>query len=179
MKNKVRIKSLGSRPRFKVYTKATKEELITLIKKHLELRKQKIGGYANQEFAMVRLREDKGKYWAPQLQIRWELDEDNPNIIVVRGVIGPRPNVWTMCMFFYGLAGALILTLGTFSVSEFYVKGESIWIWSIPFAVLLALVTYLSTKIGQNIARHHLLEINDFVDEIFEETEFYEDKTDF
>ena len=178
MKNKVRIKSLGSRPRFKVYTKATKDELITLIKKHLEIRKHKIGGYANQEFAMVRLREDKGKYWVPQLQIRWEQDEDNPKFTVVRGVIGPRPNVWTMFMFFYGFAGALLLTLGTFAVSEYYVKGESVWIWSIPFALFIAIGTYAASKIGQIIAKHHLHEINDFVDEIFEETKFYEDKSE-
>lgn len=174
MENKIRIKKLRSRPRFKVYTKATKNELITLIKKHLESKTKTVGGYANQEFAMVRLRKDKDKYWAPQLQIRWEEDEDHPGVNVVRGVIGPRPNIWTMFMFFYGLSGALIITLGSYAVSEYYVKGSSVWIWSIPFAVLLALGTYIATKVGQSIAKEHLIEINNFVDEIFEETEFYE-----
>lgn len=178
MKNKVRIKTLRSRPRFKVYTKATKEDLIILIKKHLELNKKILGGYANQEFAMVRLREDKGKYWVPQLQIRWEEDDEHPKFIVVRGVIGPKPNIWTMFMFIYGFSGALILTLGTFSISEFYVKGESIWIWTIPFALFLALGTYTAAKIGQKIAKYHLETINDFINQIFQETKFYVDKTE-
>ena len=174
MNNKVRIKKLLSRPRFKVFTKASKDELIAAIKKQLALQSKEIGGYANKEFAMVRLRKDKDKYWAPQLQIRWEQDEDYPKYIAVRGIIGPRPNVWTLFMFFYGLAGALILTLGTYAVSEYYVTGTSIWIWAIPFAILLALGTYAATKIGQKIAKEHLEKLNQFVDDFFAEIKFYE-----
>ncbi|MBQ0148803.1 MAG: hypothetical protein KBS93_10290 [Flavobacteriaceae bacterium] len=174
MDNKIRIKSLRSRPRFKVYTKASKEELITLIQKHLQISSHTIGGYANKEFAMVRLRKEKDKYWAPQLQIRWEEDEDNPENIVVRGIIGPKPNIWTMFMFFYGLSGALIITLGSYAVSEYYVTGSSYWIWCIPFAILLALTTYISAKIGQNIAKEHLSILNNFVNDIFHDVEFYE-----
>lgn len=174
MENKIRIKKLLSRPRFKVFTKASKDVLIQTIKALLEKNKSEFGGYANKEFAMVRLRREKDKYWAPQLQIRWELDEDFPNYIVVRGIIGPRPNIWTMFMFFYGLSGALFLTLGTYAFSEYYVTGSSNWIWAVPFAVLLGLGTYLATKIGQNIAKDHLRELNDFVDEVFQEVKFYE-----
>lgn len=174
MTNKVRIKKLRSRPRFKVYTKASKQDLIDAIKNQLEIKSHDFGGYANKEFAMVRLRKDKNKYWAPQLQIRWEVDEDNPKYIVVRGIIGPRPNVWTLFMFFYGLSGALLLTLGTFSISEYYVTGSSNWIWSIPFAVILGFGTYLTTKIGQKIAKKHIECINNFVDDIFSEIKFYE-----
>ena len=176
MDNKIRIKKLRSRPRFKVYTYATKSQLIFTIKKHLALKNKEIGGYANNEFAMMRLRKDKTKYWAPQLQIRWEDDEDDPKITVVRGVIGPKPNIWTFFMFCYGLSGALLITLGTFAVSEYYVKGYSIWIWSIPFALLLGSGTYIATKIGQNISKNHLEEINDFVNKIFKDLEFFENK---
>jgi len=174
MKEKVRITMLRSRPRFKVYTKASKERLIQTIKELLKNHSDQFGGYANKEFAMVRLKKDKDKYWAPQLQIRWEIDEDNPKYIVVRGIIGPRPNIWTMFMFFYGLSGALIITLGTYAFSEYYVTGTSAWIWSIPFAVLLAFGTYLASKIGQIIAKEHLHAINIFVDEIFNQIKFYE-----
>lgn len=178
MKDKVQIKKIRSRPRFKVYTKASKAQLIAVIKKHLDERKKEVGGYANQEFAMVRLRQDKQKYWAPQLQIRWEKDEDDATTTVVRGIIGPRPNVWTFFMFCYGLSGALLLTLGTFAVSEYYVTGSSYWIWSIPFAVLLALSTYIATKIGQYISKAHLEVIESFVDEIFNDLDFYKNTED-
>lgn len=88
MKNKVPIKTLRSRPRFKVYTKMSKEEFIALIQKHLEIHKSQMGGYANKEVAMIRLRTKNRTYWQPQVQIRMEKDEDNPKFLVVRGVIG-------------------------------------------------------------------------------------------
>ena len=176
MENKVRIKKFRSRPRFKVYTRASKIELIKTIKNQLALNNKEIGGYANQEFAMVRLRRDKQKYWAPQLQIRWEDDEDDNSIRVVRGVIGPRSNVWTMFMFFYGLSGALLITLGTYAVSEYYVVGSSQWIWSIPFAILLALGTFTASKIGQRISKDHLAVIYNFIENVFNDLEFYEEE---
>lgn len=176
MENKIRIKTLRSRPRFKVYTKASKEELIALIQKHLKIAHTTIGGYANREFAMVRLRKEKEKYWAPQLQIRWEEDEDHPDQIIVRGIIGPRPNIWTMFMFFYGFAGALIITLGTYALSEYIVKGESHWIWVVPIGILIAIATYLAAKIGQKLAKEHLEVLHQFVDDLFKETKFYEEK---
>lgn len=174
MHNKVRIKTLRSRPRFKVYTKASKEELIQLIKKHLEHNSKAIGGYANKEFAMVRLRKEKEQFWAPQLQIRWEQDEDNIQHTVVRGIIGPRPNVWTFFMFMYGLSGALLLTLGSYALSEYIVNGESHWVWSVPVALCIGIGTYIATRIGQNLAKEHLQVLNDFVDDLFQEVEFYE-----
>ena len=76
MSQKVPIKSLLSRPRFKVYTHLSKQEFIELIKKHLQQNTSEIGGYANEEVTMVRVRKDKDKYWHPQLQIRIEEDED-------------------------------------------------------------------------------------------------------
>ncbi|MBS7334433.1 MAG: hypothetical protein KIG88_12660 [Weeksellaceae bacterium] len=176
MENKVRIKTLKSRPRFKVYTKASKTELINTIKNQLAIHNKEIGGYANQEFAMVRLRREKEKYWAPQLQIRWEIDEEHHNVTVVRGVIGPRPSIWTMFMFLYGLSGALFITLGTYSISEYYVTGSSNWIWVIPSAILLALGTYVASKIGQHISKDHLAEIYKFIDQVFNDLDFYEDK---
>ena len=174
MHNKVRIKKLRSRPRFKVYTKASKEELIDLIKGNLEKNSKEIGGYANNEFAMVRLRKEKEKYWAPQLQIRWEQDEENKNNTVVRGIIGPRSNVWTFFMFLYGLSGAIFLTLGSYALSEYLVNGESHWIWAVPISILLAFCTYSATRFGQKLAKEHLQVLNDFVDDLFEEVEFYE-----
>ena len=62
MSQKVPIKSLLSRPRFKVFTHLSKQEFIDLIKKHLETNSTEYGGYANQEVAMIRVRKDKDKY---------------------------------------------------------------------------------------------------------------------
>lgn len=176
MSHKVRIKSLLSRPRFKVYTKLSKQEFIDLVKKHLENNSKEYGGYANQEISMIRVRKDKDKYWHPQLQIRIEEDEDHPGYLVVRGIIGPPPNIWTFFAFQYGLSGAVIITLGSYAVSEYIVQGNSIWIWSIPIALLLALGTYLASLYGHYLAKFQLGRLFHFVNELLNDAEFYETK---
>ncbi|MGV0924397.1 hypothetical protein [Empedobacter tilapiae] len=174
MNQKVPIKSLLSRPRFKVFTHLSKQEFIDLIKKHLENNSHEYGGYANTEVAMIRVRKDKDKYWHPQLQIRIEEDEDHSNYLVVRGIIGPKPSIWTFFAFLYGLSGAIILTLGLYAISEYIVKGESTWVWSIPGAILLALGTYLASLYGHYLAKFQLGRLFHFVNSLLNDAEFYE-----
>lgn len=178
MSQKVPIKSLLSRPRFKVFTHLSKQEFIQLIKKHLQENTTEFGGYANVEVAMVRVRKDKDKYWHPQLQIRIEEDEDHPNYLVVRGIIGPKPSIWTFFAFLYGLSGAIFITLGSFAISEYIVKGESIWIWSVPLSILLALGTYLASLYGHQLAKFQLGRLYHFVNALLNDAEFYENKED-
>ncbi|WP_413532150.1 hypothetical protein [Empedobacter brevis] len=174
MSQKVPIKSLLSRPRFKVFTHLSKPEFIDLVKKHLETNSVEYGGYANQEIAMIRLRKDKDKYWHPQLQIRIEEDDDHPGYLVVRGIIGPPSNVWTLFAFLYGLSGAIFITLGSYSISEYIVKGSSHWIWSIPVSFLIALSTYLASLYGHHLAKYQLKRLYHFVNELLRKAEFYQ-----
>lgn len=174
MKHKVPIKTLRSRPRFKVYTLKTKEKFISKIQKHLARHEGKLDGYANGEVAMIRVVTDQDQYWKPEVQIRIEQDENNGNFLAVRGVIGPRPNVWTLFMFMYGFAGALFVTMGTFVLSEYIVKGESNWLWSLFLAAGIALTAFLASKIGQYISRDQLKTLYSFIDEILADSKFYE-----
>lgn len=176
MSQKVHIKSLLSRPRFKVFTKLSKDEFVHLLKTELEKNSGEFGGYVNQEVAMIRVRKDKDKYWHPQLQIRIEEDEDHPDYLVVRGIISPKPAVWTLFAFLYGLCGAIIITLGTYSISEYIVQGSSYWIWSIPFSILFALGIYLASLYGHHLAKFQLGRLYHFVNELLRCAEFYENQ---
>ncbi|WP_313384198.1 hypothetical protein [Chishuiella sp.] len=175
MTQKVPIKSLLSRPRFKVYTNLSKNEFIKLIKKYLDQNSEEYGGYVNREVAMIRVRKGKDKYWHPQLQIRIEEDEeDNSNYLVVRGIIGPKPSIWTFFAFLYGLSGAIFITLGSYTLSEYIVKNESVWIWSIPFSILLAMGTYFASLYGHHLAKYQLGRLYHFVNIVLNAADFYE-----
>lgn len=178
MSQKVPIKSLLSRPRFKVYTHLSKQEFIELIQKHLQENSQEYGGYANKEIAMIRVRKDKDKYWHPQLQIRIEEDDDHPGYLVVRGIIGPKPSIWTFFAFLYGLSGAVILTLGCYVISEYIVQGKSDWIWSVIIASALGLGTYLASLYGHQLAKFQLGRLYHFVNALLNDAEFYENSDD-
>src|SRR5690606_32727626 len=114
MKNEIEIHAIRSRPRFKIQAQMSAEEFSAKMKIHLKDRKKVLGGYSNSEICVIRLRQDKDKFWAPQLQIRIEKNEELPGYITIRGLFGPRPSVWTLFMFSYGLGGMTILTTGIY-----------------------------------------------------------------
>ena len=169
MKNEIEIHAIRSRPRFKIVTKMTPDEFSRKMNFHLKNRKKILGGYSNAEISIIRLRQEKEKYWAPQLQIRVEQNEETPGTIVIRGLFGPRPSVWTLFMFSYGLGGAILLTTGLYGWIELALGIGGFWVWTNLIGVLLFIIPYVSAKIGQRIARSHMDVLRTFIERVLVE----------
>lgn len=166
MKNEIEIHAIRSRPRFKIRAEMTAEEFSSKLKLHLKSRKKILGGYSNTEVSVIRLRRDKDKYWAPQLQIRVEDSEDYPGYITIRGLFGPRPSVWTFFMFSYGLGGMIILTTGIYGWIELALGIGNFWVWTNLLGFILIAGPYVSAKIGQRIARGHMDVLRTFIERV-------------
>ena len=169
MKNEIEINAIRSRPRFKVVAKMTPEEFSDKLKIHFKNHNKTLGGYVNKEVAIIRLRQDREKYWAPQLQIRVEENEDLAGTIWVRGLFGPRPAIWTLFMFSYGLGGAIILTTGLYGWIELGLGIGNFWVWSNLIGLTLIVGPYISAKIGQQIARSHMSVLRTFIETVLVE----------
>lgn len=169
MKNEIEINAIRSRPRFKVVAKMTPEEFSDKLKIHFKNHNKTLGGYVNKEVAIIRLRQDREKYWAPQLQIRVEENEDLEGTIWVRGLFGPRPAIWTLFMFSYGLGGAIILTTGLYGWIELALGIGNFWVWSNLIGLTLIAGPYISAKIGQQIAKSHMSVLRTFIETVLVE----------
>lgn len=169
MKNEIEINAIRSRPRFKVVAKMTPEEFSGKLKIHFKNHNKTLGGYVNKEVAIIRLRQDREKYWAPQLQIRVEENEDLQGTIWVRGLFGPRPAIWTLFMFSYGLGGAIILTTGLYGWIELVLGIGNFWVWSNLIGLTLIVGPYISAKIGQKIAKSHMSVLRTFIETVLVE----------
>ncbi len=169
MKNEIEINAIRSRPRFKVVAKMTPEEFSDKLKIHFKNHNKTLGGYVNKEVAIIRLRQDREKYWAPQLQIRVEENEDLKGTIWVRGLFGPRPSIWTLFMFSYGLGGAIILTTGLYGWIELALGIGNFWVWSNLIGLTLIAGPYISAKIGQQIAKSHMSVLRTFIETVLVE----------
>lgn len=166
MKNEIAIQAIRSRPRFRVKTKMTRTEFVNRLKCHMENHKQVIFGFANNEMAELQLHKDSEKYWSPQLQIRIEENEENSDLLEIRGVFGPRSSVWTFFMFLYGLGGAIILTVGIYGWVEFALGVGNFWVWTNLLGVLLILIAYLASRIGQKLSQSHLKVLRAFIETV-------------
>lgn len=169
MKNEIEINAIRIRPRFKIRAEMTPEEFSSKLGIHLKNRKKVLGGYANPEICLIRLRQDKEKFWAPQLQIRIEKNEELPGYITIRGLFGPRPSVWTLFMFSYGLGGMIILTTGIYGWIELALGIGNFWVWTNLLGFILIAGPYVSAKIGQRIARSHMDVLRTFIERVLVE----------
>lgn len=166
MNREIDIKSIRSRPRFKIKTTLSREEFALRLRRQFQLQNRILGGYVGEETSVIRLRKEKKKYWAPQLQIRTEKDEDNPKITVIRGLFGPRPAVWTFFIFLYILGGTILSFFSLIWFVQMRLKIENnLVIWA-GVGLFILIGTYMAAKIGQIIAREHIKVLRDFMEKV-------------
>lgn len=166
MSREIDIKSIRSRPRFKLKTALTRAEFTERLRRQFQLQNKVLGGYVGEELSVIRMRRDKQKYWAPQLQIRAEKDEDFPHITVIRGLFGPRPAVWTFFVFLYILGGTVFFFFGLIWFVQMRLdiaSGLIVWAW---IGLFILSGTYVAAKIGQAISRQHIAVLRDFMEKV-------------
>ena len=156
------------RPRYRRTTPIDSESLMqTIIEK---LRKsENITGSTLENHAYLRVPVDNQHYWSPEFNITIENNEDGGSL--VRGVVGPRPRVWTMFMFLYSAVIVLLFLGLSMGVSQYMLGMDAPILWSIPACVILWILIVLASKFGQFKAKDQTLRLWSFVEEIIDEEE--------
>ena len=86
-------------------------------------------------------------YWSPEFHVTVEKIKGNGSL--VRGVIGPKPKVWTMFMFFYSAVIVLLFLGISMSVSQWVLGMDAPFLWSIPACAGLWITLLIAAKFGQ------------------------------
>ena len=105
-------------------------------------------------------------YWSPQLSFRVELDEQNPNQSVVFGLIGPKPEVWTMFMFVYFTIGVLGFFISSYGYAKWSLGEFSNMVLAFPIAIVFMLTAYGVGKYGEQLAKNQSEMLKQFVREV-------------
>ncbi len=168
----IHIQNIRSRPRFTIETTLSVEDFLDKLNRHFTIHNKVLGGVVSKKQTVIRLRQDKDKFWAPQLQIRVEPDEDNPEITTVTGLFGPRPSLWTLFLFLYFLGGTIFVFFGmiwgvqlmspALDISPFFQFGAFL-------GIFILLATFVATKIGQQIAKPHMNILRTFMETVVRE----------
>ncbi|MFK7937017.1 MAG: hypothetical protein AB8G22_26110 [Saprospiraceae bacterium] len=96
--------------------------------------------------------EEDVHYWSPQLNFRIEPDEMNENHTVMSGLIGPRPEVWTLFMFIYFGIGVVGFFVSSYGIAKWQLGEYSNFVLALPIALLLMLSAYAVGKYGERLA---------------------------
>ena len=146
------------RPRFKLRTHHTKDEIFDLMKTFVDEDESVLGKQIYDQYYLDIPNKDR-HFWSPELRITLEEDEDDKEKTMIRVMVGPQYTVWSMFVFMYVFLGVVALFGGMYGFSQMSMGNTSIWIWCMPIAVLLFLSVYLVAKAGQRKGRDQTLHL--------------------
>lgn len=121
------------RPRFKMNFEKSYDEILNKFKHNLQDSKCKYCSKIVDGHVIIDVPQEEDHFWSPQLNLEVEKVEKGKSI--VKGLFGPKPQVWTLFMFFhFAVAVAFI----GFSIMA-YVQ----WTLGSDFSMALTLVIAL------------------------------------
>lgn len=150
------------KPRFKIEMAETEE---VIINKFIHSLKEKNFKYPNKivdNHVVIDVPPENEHFWSPQLQIEIEKGENEKTL--VKGLLGPKPKVWTFFMFLHFFVA---ITFCVFLVI-FYTK------WSLNqdygFSMIMCIIMpviwvilYFSGQLGKRFGYDQMLELHDFM----------------
>ena len=163
-----KLNSLRTRPRFKIYTDFDTEICAKKIKSLLALYKENLQGNINNEVANIWIKTEHNEFWKPYLSLRIEKENHQT---VIRGVFRPSAAVWTFFMFLYFIFSITFMVFITIWFVTKQIKSTD-FPWAIHVAILsiiLLLISFFATKIGQIKAKSEMEQLRDFAEKTIED----------
>jgi hypothetical protein len=107
------------------------------------------------------------RFWSPQLDISISKDDGGETeYTLIRCLLGPASQVWTLFMFFYGFAGFALL-VGLMIASTQYTLNYEMWgLYIALFGVVLGAAMFITAQVGKGIARAEMLLMKEFVESV-------------
>lgn len=154
--------SIEIRPRFKLISKQSKDDVIAKIKEALPKQNEVVAD-AKGNHIFLKINPQEQHYWSPVMEVVVEKYRANKEKSYIRCLVGPKQSIWVMLMFFYIAIGVLAFFGGLYGLAKWNLGKESIFVWAIPVALILYGIIYLTSKYGQKKGRDQVLYLVSFL----------------
>lgn len=157
------------RLRFKKLSKETPEVIVEKVKSILASHNDKIVGRITHNHIRIRIAEKDRHFWSPQLSLNLEETGLGTEI---RGLYGPKPDIWLGYMFVYFFLGFATLVVSVIGLSRYNLGLSSYILWAIPFVLGGVFVLWASSRAGQKLGHDEVQLIHSLIKpEILEDAE--------
>ncbi len=157
--------SVRIRPRFKAKYRMKPEEVGELVRKHMAELDCGCSAKILPGFIVLNVRKQEEHFWSPQLSLSFEVDEENEEFTIIRGLYGPNPTVWALFTYGYAALGILATFLGMYGFSQYTLGQNAAILWSLPVFAVLALVLYLVAQFGQKLGAEQMFTLHHFFED--------------
>ena len=155
------------KPRFQIDFEMDSKSLLDEMKKHLsdvsEYRMKLVDNHL-----VIDVPDKETHFWSPQLHI--EIEDVTDLKSKVKGLFGPKPQVWTLFMFLHFFIATAFLIFGIIAYSNWALDKSSI----LPIVMLVVLpivwvLLYFVGTIGKATGKKQMDELKDFTKKLLKE----------
>jgi len=150
------------RPRFKMNFNESKQELLEKFKINLEDGNCKYCSKIVDGHIVIDVPIEENHFWSPQLNIEIEKTEGDKTI--VKGLFGPKPQVWTLFMFFHFAVAVAFIGFSVMAYVQWTLKSDIMFalIMVIGLPILWAVMYFLG-RIGKKTGHKQMNELHEFM----------------
>ena len=155
--NKVLLK-----PRFKIELNQSQEEILQKFKSNLDDENCKYCSKQSGNHIFMDVPKVEEHFWSPQLQVEVLKSEKGKSI--VKGILGPKPQVWTFFMFIHFiLALAFVVFFVLFYVKWSMDKNYQFYKYMLIAIPLIWIAMYFIGQFGKKLAYKQMVELDAFL----------------
>ena len=150
------------RPRFKFIHNESREVVIEKFASNLEDNNCKYCSKLVDGHIVIDVPKEEAHFWSPQLHI--EIEEETKEKAVVKGLFGPKPQVWTLFMFFhFAVAVAFIGFAITLYVQWTLKTDVTFSLYMLLAMPIIWILMYVIGRLGKKTGQTQMEELHDFM----------------
>jgi len=155
------------RPRFTIALEGDRELVINKFKKAL---KDSESGFSSQfvdGHVIIDVPKKASHFWSPQLHL--EVENIAGNKALLKGLFGPKPQVWTLFMFIHSLVGITFLVFSIMLYAKWRLDERIILpLMMTIFLPLFWVLLYFLGRIGKRTGHHQMDDLHNLMITILE-----------
>lgn len=160
--NEQKSSNIYLRPRFKMEFEESHQNLIAKFKEISKNKTSKFGIVISDGHVIIDIPAEENHFWSPQLNIEIEQFEENKSI--VKGLFGPKPQVWTLFMFVHFAMAVAFIGFSMMAYVQWTLKSD----YKLALITTLALpilwiVMYFLGRIGKKRGHKQMDELHGFM----------------
>jgi len=150
------------RPRFKTDFNESQQEIISKFEDNLKNSDCKYCSKIVDGHVIIDVPVEENHFWSPQLNI--EVEKIDNNETVVKGLFGPKPQVWTMFMFFHFAVAVAFIGFSIMAYVKWTLKEDYMFALSLVIGLpILWVVMYFLGRIGRKTGHKQMDELYQFM----------------
>lgn len=150
------------RPRFKMNFDESQQKLIEKFKDNLKDVDCKYCTKIINEHIVIDVPVEENHFWSPQLNI--EIQKVEKNKAIVKGLFGPKPQVWTLFMFIHFAMAVAFIGFSIMAYVKWALKSDyTISLILVVIVPILWGIMYFLGTVGKKTGRKQMNELHEFM----------------